>query len=246
MSIRDQLRQWHRNIPDIYHGSFRKKWIKALKRKGMKAAIIAKCQDCQCWQNTEIKECNIVTCSQLTEGAACTVLLAAEYFNNEDELLIANSDQFVDMDIGDFIEDSRKRNLDGNILTFQAFHPKWSYAKLDDEGLVMEVAEKKPISRHATVGIYYYGQGKMFYEAACEMIKKDIRVKNEFYVCPVLRNLGPIQLIVNLDEIADIAGVLTTFFADSNSVTLGGIKRFIAKCSVYVVIDKNAVLFCTC
>lgn len=62
ISIRDQLRQWYRNIPDIYQGAFRKKWIKALQRKSMKAAISAKCQDCMCWQNTEIKECNIVTC----------------------------------------------------------------------------------------------------------------------------------------------------------------------------------------
>jgi len=61
-SIRDQLKQWHENIPDLFHGAFRKKWIKALQRKGMKAAITAKCQDCMCWQNTEIKECNIVTC----------------------------------------------------------------------------------------------------------------------------------------------------------------------------------------
>ncbi len=62
ISIRDQLRQWHKNIPDLFHGSFRMKWIKALQRKGMRAAIDAKCQDCMCWQNAEIKECNIVTC----------------------------------------------------------------------------------------------------------------------------------------------------------------------------------------
>ncbi len=61
-SIRDQLKQWHRNIPDLYHGAFRKKWIKALQRKGMRAAIDAKCADCQCWQNTEIRDCNLVTC----------------------------------------------------------------------------------------------------------------------------------------------------------------------------------------
>ena len=62
ISIRDQLRQWHKNIPDLFHGSFRMKWIKALKRKSMRAAITAKCQDCMCWQNTEIKECDVVTC----------------------------------------------------------------------------------------------------------------------------------------------------------------------------------------
>lgn len=62
ISIRDQIRQWHSNIPDLYKGAFRKKWIKALQRKGMRAAIDAKCQDCMCWQNAEVRECNIVTC----------------------------------------------------------------------------------------------------------------------------------------------------------------------------------------
>ncbi len=62
MSIRDQLRQWHENIPNLYHGSFRKKWIKALQRKSMKAAVDAKCQDCTAWQNTEVKKCDIITC----------------------------------------------------------------------------------------------------------------------------------------------------------------------------------------
>lgn len=139
--------------------------------------------------NLVAHKCNIVTVDHLTEGAACTVLLASEFFNNEDNMLIANSDQYVDFDINDFLNDASARKLDGNILSFQASHPKWSYAKLDEEGLVMEVAEKRPISNHATVGIYFYRQGKMFFEAAGEMIEKNIRVNNEFYVCPVYNEM---------------------------------------------------------
>lgn len=60
--IRQQLREWHKNIPNMFHGSFRKRWIKALQHKSMKAAVVAKRQDCMNWQNTEAKECNIVTC----------------------------------------------------------------------------------------------------------------------------------------------------------------------------------------
>lgn len=134
-------------------------------------------------------KCNIVTIDRLTEGAACTVLLASEYFNNEQELVIANSDQYVEIDINDFITDAQKRKLDGNIMTFAASHPKWSYAKLDEDGYVIEVAEKRPISSHATVGIYYYRQGKMFFEATGAMIEKNIRVNNEFYVCPVYNEM---------------------------------------------------------
>ena len=133
--------------------------------------------------------CRVITLDQPTEGAACTVLLASEYFNNDNELLIVNSDQYTESNIDKFLEDARERRLDGSILTFQSSHPKWSYAKLDEEGLIMEVAEKKVISSHATVGIYYYRQGSMFFEAASQMIRKNVRVNNEFYVCPVYNEM---------------------------------------------------------
>lgn len=139
--------------------------------------------------NTIAPGCGIITVSQLTQGAACTVLLASEYFNNDNELMIVNSDQYLDIDINDFIEDSRKRGLDGNILTFYANHTKWSYAKLDDNGLVIEIAEKRPISTHATAGVHYYRHGKMFFEAATMMIEKNMRVNNEFYVCPAYNEM---------------------------------------------------------
>jgi len=134
-------------------------------------------------------QCNIVTVNNVTEGAACTVLLASEYFRNEDYMLVANSDQYIDFDINKFINDSIKRKLDGNILCFNGSHPKWSYVKLDEDGYVMEVAEKRPISNHATVGIYFYRTGRMFFDAASAMIEKDVRVNNEFFVCPVYNEM---------------------------------------------------------
>ena len=57
--------------------------------------------------------------------------------------------------------------------------------KLNDEGYVTEVAEKKPISNNATVGIYWWKKGSEYVKYAEQMIKKDIRTNNEFYVCPV-------------------------------------------------------------
>ena len=101
---------------------------------------------------------------KLTEGTACTVLYARKYINNEEPLLIANSDQIVDMNIADFIDDCKNRNLDGSILTFIDEHrdPKWSFAKLDKNNLVTEVKEKVVISEFATVGIYLYAKGKCF------------------------------------------------------------------------------------
>lgn len=123
---------------------------------------------------------------KLTEGTACTVLYARKYINNDELLLIANSDQIVDMKIADFIDDCSNRNLDGSILTFidKEQDPKWSFAKLDKNNLVIEVKEKIVISEFATVGIYLYSRGKDFVDATIDMIIENDRVNNEFYTCP--------------------------------------------------------------
>ena len=130
-------------------------------------------------------ECKIIELDHLTEGAACTTLLAKKYINNSDPLIIANSDQYINWNSSKALYDFNSKNLDGAILTFEAIHPKWSYAKCNEEGYVTEVAEKKVISKNATVGVYYWKHGSDYVESAEKMIKKNIRVNNEFYVCPV-------------------------------------------------------------
>ena len=129
--------------------------------------------------------CKIIELDHLTEGAACTTLLAKEFINNDDPLIIANSDQYINWNSSKAFYDFNSKNLDGAILTFEAIHPKWSYAKCNNEGFVTEVAEKKVISKNATVGVYYWKYGSDYVKSAEEMIKKNIRVNNEFYVCPV-------------------------------------------------------------
>ena len=130
-------------------------------------------------------DCNIVQVDGITEGAAVTCLLAKEYIDNESPLILANSDQIVEWNSRQFIYDLMTKNADGGIATFESTHPKWSYAKVNSDGLVTEVAEKKPISNIATVGIYYWKHGSDFVKYAEQMIDKDIRTNNEFYVCPV-------------------------------------------------------------
>ena len=127
----------------------------------------------------------IVQIDGITEGAACTTLLAKQYIDVDEPLIIANSDQFVEWNNEEFIYSCSTSDLDANILTFKSTHPKWSYAKLNDLGYVTEVAEKKPISDIATVGIYYWRKGCDYVKYAEQMIDKNIRVNNEFYVCPV-------------------------------------------------------------
>ena len=129
--------------------------------------------------------CKIVETDGLTEGAACTALLAKEYIDSENPLFFANSDQFVEWDSNEFMYKMQENDADGGIVSFRATHPKWSFAKVNEQGLVTEVAEKNPISDIATVGYYYWKNGSDFVKYAEDMIKKDIRVNNEFYVCPV-------------------------------------------------------------
>lgn len=129
--------------------------------------------------------CDIVQVSGVTEGAACSTLLAKDYINNDNPLVMANSDQYIEWNSNECMYAFTADEIDGGILTFEATHPKWSYAKLGTDGFVSEVAEKKVISNEATVGIYYWKKGSDYVKYAEDMIAKNIRVNNEFYVCPV-------------------------------------------------------------
>ena len=129
--------------------------------------------------------CKIVQTEGVTEGAACTTLLAKEFIDNDYPLLIANSDQFVEWDSNEFMYSMGADTIDGGILTFRSTHPKWSFAALDEKGFVNRVAEKEPISDIATVGIYYWTKGSEYVKYAKQMIEKNVRVNNEFYVAPV-------------------------------------------------------------
>jgi HAD superfamily hydrolase (TIGR01509 family) len=129
-----------------------------------------------------------IVVDELTDGAACTVLKASNYFDNANELIIANSDQIVGIEVKDFVSEMREKNADGGILCFESTHPKWSYARVENDRVV-EVAEKKPISHNATVGIYYFKHGRDFIKYANRMIVADKRVNNEFYICPVFNEM---------------------------------------------------------
>lgn len=131
----------------------------------------------------------IVEVEGLTEGAACTALLAKEFINNDDDLLIANSDQIIEYQPQNFNTMRNLTNVDAIVWTFNDVHPKWSFVKTNSRGFCTEVAEKKPISDIATCGIYWYRKGSDFVKSAEQMIQKDIRVKNEFYIAPVYNEL---------------------------------------------------------
>jgi len=143
--------------------------------------------------------CEIVVVDGVTKGAACTVLLAREYINNSDPLMIVNSDQFVEINIDAYLDEMDRSQADGQIMTFWSDHPKWSYCKMKDDSTVAEVVEKKVVSNEATVGIYNYRLGSDFVRAADMMIKMGLMVNNEFYVAPAYN-----QLIANGHKIITV------------------------------------------
>ena len=131
----------------------------------------------------------VVELDGVTEGAACTVLMAKPYINNNDPLMIANSDQYIDCNINRYLLMMAQNQLDGLIMTMWADNPKWSFVKLNNQHLAVNIAEKEVISNEATVGIYNFRMGSDFVTAAELMIANELRVNNEFYVAPVYNQL---------------------------------------------------------
>ena len=161
-----------------------------------------------------VPDCNIVSIDSLTEGAACTTLLAKQFIDNDMPLLIANSDQFVEWDSCQFYH-SINTNIDGSILTFNNVHPKWSYVQLDENNNVTRVAEKEVISDKATVGIYYFSKGSDYVKYAEQMIDKDIRYgknfngKGEFYIAPVYNEAIADGKIIKIYDVKKMHGLGT-------------------------------------
>ena len=130
---------------------------------------------------------------EATSGAACTALLAIESIADDEPLLLVNGDQILLADLDDIVAGFAAHGLDGGVVVFPGLHPRWSYVRVDDDGIVIEASEKRPISRLATAGAYWFARGRDYVECAMEMIRKDASVGGAFYVCPtfnemVLRN----------------------------------------------------------
>ena len=138
-----------------------------------------------CLLGTRVRDWSI---DGLTEGASCTVLCAT-LINSPEPLMIANSDQYIDCSIDQYLEKMDSEDLDALIMTMKADDPKWSFVGFDTEGRVEKVVEKRVVSDEATVGIYNFRSGSDFVNLAEEMIADDERVNGEFYVAPVYNRL---------------------------------------------------------
>ena len=143
------------------------------------------------------------------DGASKSALLSTDFIDNDSPLLIVNSDQYIKWDSRKTIRHFLNSGVDGAILTFQNNSEKWSYAKTDHNGIVKLVAEKNAISNHATCGIYYWKEGKSFVKYANSMIEKNIRVNNEFYVCPVYNEAIQDDNLIIIKDVDSMQGLGT-------------------------------------
>ena len=136
-----------------------------------------------------------------TSGAACSAMLAIEFVDNEDPLVIINGDILLECGLPEAIDDFKKRDLDGGIMVFDGIHPRWSYVRINESHMVIEAAEKHPISRLATVGVYYYKQGQEFITSTQAMIRKNAMVDGKFYICPSYNEMVLLQRNIGIFKV---------------------------------------------
>ena len=136
-----------------------------------------------------VPHATVVRVPTLETGAACTALHAISHIDRDAPLLVFNGDQVLEADLPAIVERFERDGLDGGVVTFDAVHPRWSYVRVGADGLVLEAAEKRPISRLATAGTYWFRRGGDFLDGVMAMIRKDASVDGAFYICPVYNEL---------------------------------------------------------
>jgi dTDP-glucose pyrophosphorylase len=133
--------------------------------------------------------CEIIKIAGETKGAVCSSLMAIQHINNDEPLIIANADQIIDTDFDDVITQFERRDVDAGVICFESVHPKWSYVRLDKHGKIIETAEKRPISKNAIAGFYYFNKGKDFVKAGMLLVEKDANVGGLYFVAPTYNEL---------------------------------------------------------
>lgn len=136
-----------------------------------------------------VPDSEIIIINDRTMGAVCTALLSIEFINNEEELILLAVDDFIEVSSENILQFFRESNSDAGVVSFNSVHPRYSFAKLDAENLVIEVSEKKPISKNALVSFYYYKRGSDFVESAKNVIRKDNLINGAFYLSQTLNEM---------------------------------------------------------
>ena len=128
------------------------------------------------------EKAKVITLNNPTKGATCSCLMVIDHINSDVPLVIANSDQVFNCSLQEVVDHFKGQSLDGGVITFDSVHPRWSYVRLSDENRVIETAEKRPVSRSAIAGFYYFAKGSDFVRAAMKSIEKGADLDGQFYV----------------------------------------------------------------
>lgn len=143
----------------------------------------------------------VIKLQHQTAGALCTCLMAIDYINDDCELIIANSDQVIDTDYSAVLKHFHDIDADAGVITFSSIHPRWSYARINNHDEVVEVAEKRPLSKNAIAGFYYYKHGSDFIEAAKKALLKQNNLEGKYYISASINELILIGKKVGFFEI---------------------------------------------
>ena len=146
--------------------------------------------------------CKIIKLDNETKGAACSAMMAVEHIDNDIPLIISNADQLFDICLDEVINSFE--SSDSGVITFESIHPRWSYVRLNSENRVTETAEKRPISKSAIAGFYYFKNGKDFINSSSKMIKKDASVNGLYYIAPTLNEMVLENKTINVFQIENV------------------------------------------
>ena len=150
----------------------------------------------------------ILAVDEITDGPAGTLEVARPALDMNLPLVVANSDQYLDSQLNDFYDDLSTGTYDGEILAMRDSDPKWSFARVNDDGLLLELREKVVISDLATVGIYGYARADLAFDAIAKMREARDTTNGEYYVGPAynylvesgkrvfVRDLGPVSTVM--------------------------------------------------
>ena len=128
------------------------------------------------------EDINIIIVDRDTEGTVCSCLYAQDLIDNEIPLSITTLDMYFEPHFDPAKIDN---DVDGAVVTFHADNSAYSYSEVGKDGYVKRTAEKEVISNYAHAGLYHFARGSDFVRLAQQMIRRNIRVKDEFYVAPL-------------------------------------------------------------
>lgn len=132
-----------------------------------------------------------------TGGAVCTALLASEYIDNKENLLVVSVDDYIDCDINNILKSFVEKELDCGLVNFTSIHPRYSFIRRDDSGQICEITEKRPVSKEALASFFYFKNGCDFVDCARNVIRKDNRINNAFYLSQCINEMLLKQKLVD-------------------------------------------------